>query len=173
MDPWERQSYDTEESWPIFLVYRDQTPPRRGLLVTIKGRPVDPIKVSRWFREHYWEARCAEYDRHLDAIRIGEREALLRQSSAEVAAEHMGILAYGRDIIRREFEKLAATVHESAGEVVRPRDLIRLAETVVKLDRLVRGESTEAVAVDGPDLSKLSDSDLAALSTILDQASKP
>jgi hypothetical protein len=161
--PWSRQSYDTDESWPIFEAYRDQRPPRRGLLVIFKGRAVNPIKVAGWFREHFWEQRVALFDAYLDDIRLKERESLLRQSEREITSEHMEILAHSREIARRELAKLLATVEESAGEVVRTRDLIRLMDYTVKLDRLVRGQSTENVQESGPDLSKLSDSDLAEI----------
>ncbi len=166
-DPWERQPYDTEDSWPIFLAYRDQTPPRRGVLSMLQTRRHDPIKIARWAREHFWRERAAEFDRHLDEIRIRTREAALAQSSQEVAAEHMAILSRLRDVATQEAEKLLATVRESDGEVLRTRDLIRLVEGVTKLDRLVRGESTERVDVEGPDLGGVSDEDLERAAALL------
>lgn len=166
LHPWERQPYDTDESWPIFVAYRDQTLPRRGLLVLCKGRPVDPIRVAWYHKEHYWPERVAEYDRHLDAIRRAEREGLLAQTIREVTAEHAEVLADARDIVRRELEKLLATVRESAGEVVRVRDLIRLTELVIKSDRLIRGESTENVDT-GPDLSHLTNEQLTQIEGML------
>lgn len=169
--PWERQPYDTDESWSVFVEYRDQVPPRRGLQIFVKGRAVSPIRVATWMREHYWTERVAEYDRHLDDIRRREREAILRQSTKDITAEHMRILATARDIAHREISKLQATVVESAGEVLRPRDLFALIESATKLDRLIRGESTENVQESGPDLSGLSEEELAALGSMLEKTS--
>lgn len=170
LDPWERQPYDSDESWSVFVEYRDQNPPRRGLQVFVKGRAVSPIKVATWMREHYWAERVAEYDRHLDGIRLREREAFLRQSAKEITAEHMRILAISRDVAYREIAKLQATVAESAGEVLRPRDLFALIESATKLDRLIRGESTENIQENGPDLSHLSEEELSALGSMLEKS---
>lgn len=159
-DPWERQPYDTDESWEVFRVYRDQAPPRRGVLVSIRGRAQDPVKVSRWYRSHFWKERARAFDLHLDSIRVEEQEDLHRQTAHEVAAAHMGILANSRDLVAREIEKLRATIIASEGEVIRPQTLLRFAEMVIKLDRLIRGESTERIDTNGPDLSSVSSEDL-------------
>lgn len=162
----ERQPYDTEDSWPVFVTFRDQVPPRRALTIQVRGRNVDPVAVSRWMASHYWLERVAEYDRHLDGIRQGIRERLLAQTTADVTAEYMATLANARDIVTREMAKLAATVSASNGEVLRPRDLIHMADTILKMDRLIRGEATERVATDG-DLAHLTDAQLAALDEML------
>jgi len=173
LDPWERQPYDTDESWPVFQAYRDQKPPRRGLLVSFRGRPVDPIKVARWFREHFWGERVAEWDRHLDAIRVSEMESALAKSTREAMADHVQLVEQAKEIASRELEKLLATVKDSAVEVLKPRDLTRLLDSTIKLDRLIRGETTENVNVDGPDLSHLTDEQLSALDSMLGNNADP
>lgn len=167
LDPWERQPYDSDESWPVFQAYRDQTPPRRGLLVSLRGRSVDPIKVARWYRDHYWAERVAEYDRHLDSIRRAETEAALAKSAREAMADHVALIEQGKEIALRELEKLLATVKESPAEVLKPRDVIRLMDATIKFDRLIRGETTENVNVEGPDFSHLTDEQLAALDALI------
>jgi hypothetical protein len=160
LHPWERQPYDTDESWPVFQAYRDQRAPRRGLLVFSRGRAVDPVKVAGWSRTHFWMQRAAEFDRHLDGIAVAEREAIIRQTSGEVTAEHRGILADLREVAMREANKLLAAVKDSAMEVVKPRELTKLVEQVIRLERLTLGETTSNVGVEGLDFSHLGDGEL-------------
>jgi hypothetical protein len=122
-------------------------------------------------REHYWAERVAEFDRHLDRLVVAEREALLAQNTREVMAEYMGTLQDSRDILRREMNKLRATAEESAGETVKLRDLTRLMEVSIRADRLLRGESTDKIDM-GPDLSNLSDDELARREALLDELEK-
>lgn len=162
--PWERQPYDTEESWPEFVAYRDSPRPRKAYSYRPGKR--NPIQVAQWIERHFWRERVAEYDRHLDAIELAEREALLAQSAREIAAQHMSLLHDARNVLSAELSKLLATVRASNLEVMKPRDLRALLETTVKLDRLVRGEVTERVE-ESTDLSHLSDEDLAKLESLL------
>lgn len=123
---------------------------------------MDPYKVSVWFREHFWKARVVEWDKHLDEIRQYVQEEQLAQHVQAVTAEHMAMLANARDIVAREMEKLLATVRESPAETLKVRDLIRLAETVIRGDRLVRDQTTEKVETQ-MDLSHLSEAELAEI----------
>lgn len=172
-DPWERQPYDTDESWTLFQAFRDQTAPRQGLYVMLRGRPVDPVKVARWYRDHYWAERVAEYDRHCDTIIRVEREGLLAKSAREAMADHIALLEQSKEIAIREFSKLLQTVKESSVEVVKPRELIALTEMTIKLGRLIRGETTENVQMEGPDLSHLSNEQLAELDKLLEDKNAP
>lgn len=135
--------------------------------MSLRGRAVDPIKVANWYREHYWPQRVAEYDRHLDDINRAEREACLSKSSREAMADHIAMIEQGKEIAMRELEKLLATVKDSAAEVLKPRDVIHLLDATIKADRLIRGEATANVNIDGPDLSHLTNEQLAALDEMI------
>lgn len=147
---WSRMPYDTNESWVAFQSYRDQTPPRRQRSTT-QGTI---SQVACWAREHFWAARCEAYDRHMDLVVVAEREALLRQGVQDITAQHMVILADARALAQREF---AEFMGRSPGGW-RPAELVKLLETVIKYDRLVRGEHTEMVA--SVDLSSFTDEEL-------------
>jgi len=162
--PWERQPYDTEESWPEFVAYRDSPRPRKAY--TYRPGRRNPVQVAQWIEKHFWRERVAEYDRHLDGIMLAEREALLTQSAKEIAAQHMSILQDARQVLEQEFAKLLATVRSSNLEVIKPRDLRALLESTVKLDRLIRGEATERVE-ETQDLSHLSEEELIQLENLL------
>jgi hypothetical protein len=169
-NPWDRQPYDTDESWEVFQAFRDARP-RRALIVFLKGRRVDPIKVRDWMAAHYWAQRAALWDEHLDGVRQDTIRSLLEQRTEEISAEHMEITALGRSVVRREMEKLLSDVEAGAHSTLRPGDLIRLTEAIVKLDRLMRGESTEKVDTH-IDLSGASSEELAAMESRLLELSK-
>lgn len=165
-EPWGRQACDTNESWEAFVEYRDM---RNRRLRRVTKAPV--AQVQQWYREHGWRERIAAYDSHLDGIIRAEREEVLRQATREVAAEHMEILASAREVCALEFARIASLTRESRGAnaVLKTPELIKLLHETVKLDRLVRNESTENVST-GIDLSKLTEEELETYGRLLDKA---
>lgn len=157
-DAWERQSYDTEESWPVFTKYRDQGKPRRvpwgG---SFRG---DPILTMRWYREHFWKERIEEYDRRLDAIKREVHEAVLAQSARDVAAETLAITSASRRLLTREITKYLTRSENQEFTELKPNEIARLLHVTSHLDRLFRGESTETIGEVARDLSHLTDEEL-------------
>lgn len=154
---WERLPCDTAEGWEAFKSYRDMRPHR---IQNVCGWPT--YRVQEWSKACNWEKRVRAYDAHLDGVFRGELEATLQQSAKEVAAEHMSMLAMARQICTLEFSKMLELTLKGGsapGAAMRVGEVIKLSEIVVKLDRLVRGESTENVAKSA-DLSKLTDAEL-------------
>lgn len=168
---WERQDYDTEESWACFQVYRDQRPPRR-LALTPGGVFVDPAKLRTWYKDHAWGARVEAYDRWVDEVLLEEREALLRQSAQAITIEHMTALGDARELASRELSKyLEASRATDAFGLLKPRELTALLETVIKYDRLIREQSTERTETKF-DLSGLDVSELRELEALTKKAAK-
>lgn len=168
-DPWDRQEGETDEAWAAFRAYREMVPDER----LMKRSATKKIEViSKWFRDHNWEARCRAYDAHFDKVRIEEREALYRRSAREIAIDHMVALADMRDLFTREIAKLNDVSRASPDMpgLIRPHDLIKLGEVAVKLDRLVRGQTTENVGQGELDLSALSLDEVRALHALLEKA---
>lgn len=159
---WERQTCDDDESWKAFVTYRDQLPPRRLIGY---GKGVSNNTLSKWYRDNGWRERVAAYDNHLDEIQRDEREKAVRQRASLVAAQQADLLTDAREILTRELEKLLSNSREIEGSVLQPREIIRLLEQSIKLDRLIHGETTEN---NGPqvDLSKLSTEELKTLHEI-------
>jgi hypothetical protein len=156
---WFRQPGETEEAWGAFQSFRDQKSPRK--MVRPGGPPT--ADVSRWAKDHCWFERAAEYDKHCDGVRLKEREALLAQDEREVVADHRRILADGREFIEREMSKLLTMSRGSdLPGTVKPGELVKLIDTVIKFDRLLRDQSTESVRHE-VDLSALSPEDLKKL----------
>lgn len=157
---WERQPGDTDESWHAFVAFRDAKPPRRLL-----GRPgTGPtVQLSKWYREGGWRERAAAYDAYMDHVMLQEREDFLRQTAKDISVEHMQVLQTARSLVQRELDKfLKASQESEAIGMVSPGQLNAMMENMVKLDRLVRDQSTENVET-GMDLSQLSVEELKAL----------
>jgi hypothetical protein len=168
-EPWERQASESEEAWLAFKAYREMPPDER----LIKRAGVHRMAtLSKWYRDHNWEDRCKAYDAHFDALSVEERERVFRRASKELAIDHMVALADMRELMSREFAKyLEASRSTEMHGLIKPSDLIKMAEAVVKLDRLVRGETTENVKTE-IDTSKLSLDELRQLEELLTKAGK-
>jgi len=168
--PWERQEAEPDDAWTAFRMYRDQmTGP--GATRSYARLGVRLETALAWMNKYQWKERCLAWDRHVDEIRQEEKTALLAQDAREVTASHMAMVATGKSLVSRELAKLDA-LSAKAGEAPGPftlHALTRLAEVTVKLDRLVRGESTEKIEVD---LSKLTDEELSAYEKILEKVTK-
>lgn len=162
---WTRQPCDDDRSWPAFVEYRDQSPPR-------KLRPVFDgglIQTRAWYIDNAWRDRVAAYDTWRDKIVLEEREAILRQSSKAVAAEHMRLAKDLRSVALAETEKFLDAVSKTPMSTVRPRELVSMIEAVVKVDRLIRGETTEKIE-QSIDLSKFSMEEIVAWHKLLAKA---
>lgn len=168
---WERLPCDNSEQWIAFQRYRDMRPPRKlqNVHFTISGVP--HAHIVRWYRENNWEARVEAYDRMLDAINVEEQKKILAEGARAIAAEHMAILASARAVVAIEIERILARTRESNGPnvVLRPAELIKLADLTIRMDRLVRDQTTENVG-EGADLSSLSDDELAEYQRLLEKA---
>jgi hypothetical protein len=162
---WERQNYESEDAWRAFQTYRDASPRRRSIV--LDGRAVSPILIEHWISAHFWKERCLEYDRYMDRGRVDEIEAAYRETAREVTARHMQTLSDLRNVAAIEAAKLLERVKASSFEAMKPRDLVRLADVTFKLERLVRGESTENVNVDDKAMQALSDDRLAEIERML------
>lgn len=170
-EPWERQANESEEAWLSFRAYRDMHPSER----LIKRAGVHRVTtLSKWYRDHNWDDRVKAYDAHFDKLSVEERERIYARAAKEIATDHMMILADMREFLFGEWRKyVEASRSTEMHGLAKPETLVRMAETVVKLDRLVRGESTENVNTKTEiDTSKLSLDELRTLEGLLSKAGK-
>jgi hypothetical protein len=166
--PWERQGYDSEESWPLFVAYRDQRAPRR---VPWSGRYTASIPITelvRRFREDAWKERVAEYDAHLDDIRRAAIEAQLAESSRDVAAHTMSITSRAREVVEIALQNLLDRAQKNELFEMKPNEITRMLQVTAQLDRLLRGESTEKIDLPVRDLSHLSDAELDEIERLME-----
>lgn len=153
--PWERLPDEPDEAWEAFASYRDQDPPRQARHLTI---PM--AQRIQWYQKYRWGDRCAILDDHLRTVVQNEKGKFLRETVQEIGAKHMMLLSDARALAKREVEKLLESSKARELEVMKPNDLTRLVSEVVKLDRLVRGETTSNDAQTELDLSDLSTEEL-------------
>ena len=165
---WEQMAGEPGKAFAAFKLYRDMIPPRRARSIVGYSTAI----VSQWYNDWKWPERVDAYDAHMERIALAEREAMLRQKSREVSAEHLAALQTARHTAQIELDKLLATVKESDGQILKPGELIKLLETVVRFDRLVRGESTDTVEHKSEDLSRLSIDELRKLREIQQKLKK-
>lgn len=166
---WTRRRGEPEEAWRAFQSYREQRSPRRIQYVTVDGMALSPAETARLAKQFDWKARVADYDAHLDEVLLAGKEEALRKGAESASAEHLQILGSLRETLGREAAKLTEKSRNTSVEVLRASDLMKMADSVVKLERLVLGQSTETVA-SAYDLSRLTTEEKAALHALLTKA---
>ena len=156
--PWEIQHGEPDEAFRQFVFFREMPAPRK-----LGGYGLAE-RYELW-RTWNWSARVAAYDEYLSDIAVREAEEALKMGAKQLAAEHMKELHKAREIFGRELNKMLEQSRKAGNTFMKPADVIRLGEFVVKNERLVTGEATERTEVH-QDLSNLTDEDLAALEEI-------
>ena len=136
---WDRLAAESDEEFTAFVRFRDNKPPRKVL----RDSTVPTAKLAAWYRQHDWQARAVAWDMHLDGIRQAEFEEATRDDAKQVAAEHRLILKDARELVQLEIAKYLRTSQESeAHGLLKPGELTKLLEAMIKFDRLVRDQST-------------------------------
>lgn len=170
MDPWERRDTESDREWEAFRVYRDMRKPRSIL----RAAPVASVTLAEWSKRHEWAARVRAYDRHVEKIRLSERDALIQQDEAELTANRLELIRDAQELVQLELAKLLHMSRRS-GEAplsLNLSQLTRLFEAAIKCERLVRGESTEKIEVETSDFDSLSLDELRTLEELMRKAAK-
>ena len=172
IQPWDRQPFDSDETFRWFVAYRDAVPPRQLGRLFVPGTVKPTLQqLLDWYNDGAWRDRAAAWDQHLDTLRQAEREDMVGKDARAASAHDAELLGEVRALVNRELDKLNRTSSESEAEVLKPAELNKLIENVVKLGRLTRGEATEHVATD-IDLSALPLEELRKLQEIKRKAGR-
>lgn len=169
MASWDRRADESEKDFLAFKAYRDQSPPRnikRTAAALVDHTLADVISICNQFM---WKDRVREYDAYLDQVMQAERVEFLKQDVQRRTAEHMSLLKDAREVLAIELRKLLHWAQESNVGVMQPQQTSKMLDIVVKLERLVGGESTENTQTSF-DLSGLSVEEIRALDVILSKA---
>lgn len=160
--PWRRNalapeiSDDDDAAWAAFEHFLVSS---RNRGRTARDRKVHLATVERWAREYHWTARANAYDAHL---------ANVRDEAVELAVSDLARMA--SDVARlgsREVQLLAqAQASLDRPGIIRPQDALRMVDRGVTLLQLLGGRPTERVVTDEPDLSALTDEELATLAAL-------
>lgn len=152
--PWERQENEPELGYEAFKGYCFQTPPRRLKHASVRHSTAE---LSALFNEWRWDERVLAWDRHVERIRVAEREALLKQDEKDRLAKWKTTLETVGALVDREMAKLLSESEKSQmSGLIKPSDLNKLMVSWITMQRLIHGESTENVNVQDDRLEKLS-----------------
>lgn len=168
-EPWEQQPEESPEAWLAFRAYRDMPPNERQIR---RAGTAPATTLSRWYRDHNWRQRVLAFDAVFDRIRVEERETVFRKSARDMEIDHIVALADLRDLFTREVSKLNEASRNSPEMpgLIKPGELIKMAEVVIKLERLARGQTTENVGTTDLDLSGLTLDEVCALQALMTKA---
>lgn len=151
--PWERQPREGDVAWQLFQAYRDMAYPEgpgggfrpRDLAAFCKAGGWDLRDMRKIAESHDWNNRTGLFDRMIDSHKVQAGVATL----PEVLEDHKRVLTTVRRLVACEMEKWLQLCLTSPEPQVKIRELQRLLDVGVKLDRLTYGESTENVKIEG------------------------
>jgi len=165
IEQWEQQPNESSDLFESFRIFRDMGPGRTLARVAEQtGVPLPTIKSRS--SGHRWLERVTAYDAHLDRVRttaVAEDAA----SRAKSSRDAVGLL--GQSVLL-ELTKLLDDARKASFSAMKVRDLIKATDCLVRLQRLVDGESTENVAVRSVSYENLSNEELNTLAAIADKA---
>lgn len=168
--PWARRPKEPELPWLAFQTLLRQKP-RVFHLVLVDGQEQDPDLVRLWRREYEWDLRFAEYDRSLFETREESYWESLKVTAGQAGAEHGIILNGARNLLFRELAKLLEDSKSSKLPIMKIGEFSKLLSETVKLDRLIRDQTTEHTEVQtSADLSRLTPDELRDILRLLAKA---
>lgn len=180
--PWNRQPCDSPIGWLVFRSFRDMPGERsiaRAILIAGYSGRVATADVVLIARDCAWLERVRAWDRHCEKVSESRIDELLGENAADRAARHLDMLQTlqaGATILARGWLKRieqcgsVEAAAERFGE--KPRDLARLIEATIQLERLIFGQATERHEVTGLDMTKLTIDELSQWKELITKASK-
>jgi hypothetical protein len=130
--PWERKPDESSQAYRAFTSYRDQDPGDRTAVEAGRIVGISTQLAHRWSRRHSWLKRAAEFDAHLDALRLEQNV----HARLEMHKRHSDA---GKQLLAVAVKRVAKLKPTE----LTPRDLSAFVRTGVEVERLARGETQE------------------------------
>lgn len=169
---WDQLVGEPTYAYEAFASYRDAPTPRPG---PDKFAAMHGLKMSEtlhFAHKFQWAQRAKSYDKYFEKVREYHRIEAIKVSVGEVEAAHIEIMRAARNVLHVEALKLIRESQNSPRSILRPGDLFRLLDYVVKNDRLIEGKAT--TIVESPiDYESMSDADFEGLESILERNKAP
>ena len=171
--PWARQPRESDQQYAWFLAYRDSAYPK-GLEGPFNPRNVEAVAEELGFPPRAlagtadsfaWSWRAHAFDRAVDERRFDAELSALDRARAQ----HTKVLGEAFEIVRNEIVKLKRMA-EGEAPALKPKEALAFMEKVITMQRLLAGEHTSHVKVDGPDYGNLSDDEIAAMRALVDKS---
>jgi hypothetical protein len=124
-----------------------------------------PKVISRVSSVYSWDARALAYDDY----RLANPQ-IPEQTPQERHEQNLRTIQLQKHIVFTQCVKLMSALEASQAPAMTLEQLAKITDTLVKLERLETDQSTTNVSFRGPDISKLSDEELAQLDQIAQKA---
>lgn len=169
---WDRIPREADAAWTMFLAFRDMAYPEgpsgrfapRHLTTLASALGVNVRTVEAYSAQFNWFHRAGEFDRALDSAKTEADFSEARRTRLR----HIRLLGKARLALESELDRwLARLGGDPEHSSMSPREVMQGLELVIKSERLVQGEHTDHVKVDGEwDLDSLTMEDLEGLDQI-------
>lgn len=140
---WDRLINESELAYAAFCSYRDCAPPRPDPVqfAVIHGLTLDEMLD---FAERFqWRARAFDRDRFFERKREAFVTEAISQSVEEIEAQHREVMKLGRDMLRSEMMKLYVQSQKSPRSTMDPKDLFKLMQQIISIDREVLQQAAD------------------------------
>ena len=158
--PWSQQPWENEAQHRAFDVFRSLPSQERDMAEVATLCKMGRDHVLKLSQTYHWRYRIEAYEQFVSK---GKR-TLLQRRNDDMHADHLYMLAIGRDIVLREWKNLRHRQRELDAQgpgctVLSPGEANAMAQMIVKLERLVKGEVTERAGEEF-DLSSFTNAEL-------------
>jgi hypothetical protein len=149
---------ESADAYAAFRAFLGLPPPRRLEHVLAWYPALELSTIRHWSATFFWRDRALAYEKARQAELADEVDRQWGEEKKEIAARHVAVTRIGLELAHRELLKWLARSDASTLPVGRSmNEVIRLMKESIVNERLVRGDTTERVAVGEIDLSKLTD----------------
>lgn len=139
--PWERRADESIVAYERFCRWRDAASPRPTFAALGREFGVSKTRIEQHARAHAWQDRLSLYVEHLSRIAQNARAAEIVEMNRRQAS--LGQTMVG--VAGRAVATLARKAMDDPQFTLDPVDIARLGEHGAKIERLARGEATEAI----------------------------
>ena len=132
-EPWERLTGESAKAYASFVLYRDMGPERSLRKVAEGGESTAKIRqLEKWSVKWRWVDRAQAYDDEIDRQVRAKNE----KTRKEMAERHAKMAVLGQGIVLEAFRQIKP-------EDLTPGQAVQWFDTLVKIERLSRGQPTE------------------------------
>jgi hypothetical protein len=142
--PWRRQPGEPAGAYAMFRAYLRQEPHRRSIARAAREVGMTPSAGRNASSRYAWQARAMAWDAHLERVETAAVEASRRRQAVLEAR----VVEKGLRALDREMGKLLALSERDEAPAMTYQQVALVTDTLVKLSRLARGESTEQRTVE-------------------------
>jgi len=157
--PWEMQEDESPLAFQAFKTYRDLRPEDRSY--TKVGQLLSKTKqqMGDWGLKYHWQERIVAYERELDRIKVrkhfddiekmNDRQAIQAQSISRVI--FVPVEALIKKMNSPEWPKTIEELQNQPATVLieMAKSIASVMPTIMRMERLARGEATEESRVSG------------------------